>query len=88
MQDGTVIEVPNIIGSEGKDEFQVAGQHILEYVISGKAFATWHTHPRKDANLTVPDNEMFLRYPELEHYIIGTDGIRRYLVKNGRVING
>lgn len=86
LKDGSVIEVPNILSSE--DEFQVAGQHIMEYVISGKAIATWHTHPKKDANLTIQDHEMFLRYPELDHYILGTDGLRKYYVRNGKVING
>lgn len=86
MKDGSLIEVPNI-SPHPENSFMVQGADILKYALSGEAIATWHTHPKKDANLTVEDHEMFLNYPDLEHYIVGTDGVRSYVVKNGRVIN-
>lgn len=81
-----IIEVPNISPSP-VDSFMVRGQDVLDHAINGTAIATWHTHPKKDANLTIQDNEMFMNYPDLTHYIVGIDGIRVYKVVKGRVIN-
>jgi proteasome lid subunit RPN8/RPN11 len=86
LQDGSLIEVPNI-SPHPENSFMVRGEDIMKYALSGEAQATWHTHPVKDGNLTIEDHEMFLNYPELEHYIVGNDGVRRYSVKDGRVIN-
>lgn len=82
----SIVEVPNI-SPEPLISFMVQGKDIQKYALSGMASGTWHTHPKKDANLTVEDNQMFLNYPELEHYIIGTDGVRKYRVEKGMVVN-
>jgi proteasome lid subunit RPN8/RPN11 len=49
--------------------------------------ATWHTHPNSDACLSEADYICFLNWPHLEHYIIGKDGVRRYVVVDGIVMN-
>lgn len=81
-----LIEVPNISPSP-QNSFMVRGEDILKYAIDGPAVATWHTHPQKDANLTVQDHEMFMNYPTLKHYIVGTDGVRSYSVAKGKIVN-
>lgn len=89
LSDGEVIEVPNISVTP-EIAFLVKGSDILKYGLPESptpAIATWHTHPKKDANLTIEDHEMFLNYSHLKHYIVGTDGVRGYRVENGRVLN-
>jgi proteasome lid subunit RPN8/RPN11 len=49
--------------------------------------ATWHTHPNGDPNLSEDDYVCFLNWPHLEHYIVSKNGIRRYVVEDGVVVN-
>jgi proteasome lid subunit RPN8/RPN11 len=44
---------------------------------------TWHTHPGKEAALSQDDYLGFANWPELTHYIVGTDGVRAYRVVDG-----
>lgn len=85
-RDGSIIEVVNISPDPYKS-FIVRGEDIMKYAFDENIIATWHTHPQKDANLTVQDNEMFLNHPQLRHYIIGTDGVRCYRAKNRMVVH-
>lgn len=48
---------------------------------------TFHTHPNASANLSFEDYESFMGYPRLAHYIIGKDGVKKYKVINGALIN-
>lgn len=47
--------------------------------------ATWHTHPSATSNLSGDDYIAFRNHPQIDHYIIGNDGVTRYYVENGVV---
>lgn len=78
-----IIELDNIcdIPTEG---FQVRVEDLLPF--EDDMIATWHTHPNQDSNLSVNDYRTFLNYPDLRHYIVGTDGVAEYTVENGKVM--
>lgn len=83
---GKIHETLNI-SPEPSKQFMVPAEDILKYLISGKATATFHTHPNGTCNLSVDDYTAFLNYPEIQHIIIGKDGIRVYGVYDGAVIH-
>ncbi len=85
LNTGRVVELKNVC-PEPKEGFEVSAADLQKY--SDKVVASWHTHPGANANLTVEDARSFRDFPEWEHYIIGTDGVKRYLVKDGAVIVG
>lgn len=83
LSHGKVIEVENI-SEEPDKSFDVSGADILKY--ENDAVGTWHTHPKADSNLSVGDMETFLMWPDLEHYIVGIDGVTKYIVRDGEVL--
>ncbi len=83
LKTGEIVEVENT-SIEPKQAFDVSGADIVKY--TPIAVATWHTHPDQDSNLSFEDFQAFLNWPELEHYIIGTDGITKYIVDDGEVL--
>lgn len=85
LKDGTVVEVTNVC-SEPEEGFEVSAEDLVTY--SSDAVATWHTHPGASRNLSIKDYEMFLDWSDLDHYIIGDDGVRRYTVMDGDVYHG
>lgn len=85
LQTGKVVEVENICANP-VEGFDVSGEDLVKY--SSIAKATWHTHPGSDNNLSVSDYRSFLNWPKLEHYIIGTNGVRCYIVENDEVLVG
>lgn len=80
---GKVVEVENI-SDEPSKSFDVSGADILKY--EADAVGTWHTHPASSANLSAGDMETFLSWPDMVHYIVGNDGIRKYIVKDNEVL--
>lgn len=78
-----IVEVENIC-EDPENGFDVAGADLLKY--AENAIASWHTHPGQSANLSVEDLNAFRCWPQLAHYIIGTDGVRRYVVREGEVL--
>ena len=50
-----------------------------------KGFATWHSHPRNDANLSMADWTFFLSWPEKLHFIVHSGEVRLYYVEDGIV---
>lgn len=58
--------------------FYVTPQDIITYTEEKKCWATWHTHPGQDCNLSGEDSKMFLQWPDLVHFIIGNDGVKVY----------
>lgn len=80
-----IVEVENVSDHPQKG-FDVKDEDILKY--GDKAIATWHTHPNADNNLSTLDMENFLCWNNLEHYIIGNNGVRKYVVKDGDVLIG
>lgn len=82
---GLVIDVFNI-SNDPENSFMVLGEDILRWGLHPETTASWHTHPGRNANLSVADYESFLNYPLLLHYIIGKNEIRVYRVEDGTVI--
>lgn len=83
LKDGTVVELENIC-HDPKNGFEVDAAELVKYY--SDAVATWHTHPDATSNLSVGDLQSYLNYPELTHYLVGTDGVATYFVENGRVL--
>lgn len=50
-----------------------------------KAKASWHTHPARDANLSIPDYYFFKSWPSLVHFIVYRSEVRCYTAVDGRV---
>lgn len=83
LEGGKVIEVENI-AEDKSNGFDVSGEDIIKY--ADKAVASWHTHPGKSSNLSALDYETFLAWPNMDHYIIGNDGITKYVVEGDDVL--
>lgn len=84
MPSGEVIEVDNVCDTP-ESGFDVSGADIVAH--TSVAYATWHTHPDQDANLSAKDYEAFLNWPNLRHFIVGNDGVRCYEVVDGELMN-
>lgn len=83
LNDGEIVEVENIC-DKPEEGFEVSPEDIIQF--SDRMIATWHTHPDESANLSTNDYENYLEWPHLEHYIIGTNGVAKYVVEDGDVI--
>lgn len=83
LKTGEIVEVANIC-DKPEEGFDVAGFDLVRF--TPIAEATWHTHPGSDSNLSANDWHSFKNWPELEHYIIGKDGISKYVVRDGDVL--
>lgn len=83
LHDGRVIHVPNI-HEDPKEGFRIAYSEMRKYEPQIKA--TWHTHPKTGANLSVQDYFLFSRYPQWEHVIIAQYAFRIYQAIGARVI--
>lgn len=77
LADGSIVEVENVAPNP-LDEFDVCSEDLMTF--AEKAVATWHTHPGAKGNLSADDYLAFLGWPNLEHYVIGCDGIHQYSV--------
>lgn len=58
----------------------------LKLLEEDSVFGTFHTHPGKDANLSVSDYLAFKNYPRLSHYICGNNGTKCYVVQGGILV--
>lgn len=85
LPNGKVVEVENTSASPATS-FDVSGESIMKY--EGTAIGSWHTHPKDNSNLSVGDMETFLNWPDWDHYIIGNDGVTKYVVEDGEVLIG
>jgi proteasome lid subunit RPN8/RPN11 len=83
LEDGTIVELTNHYPED--DGFSPDPAELLPHL--DRLAATWHTHPGATANPSVEDAETFVLWPDLTHYIVGTDGVRAFRVKHGAVIN-
>ncbi len=86
---GIVLKTGKIIDAENHHEqpsegFVLRAKVIVEH--GDKVKGTWHTHPRANANLSQSDYAGFLHWPDLKHYVIGSDGVRVYEVHQGMVV--
>lgn len=83
MPDGDIVEVDNQ-HPQPDNGFDVSIDDLEKY--ADTAVATWHTHPGGEANLSLDDHEGFMNYTTLDHYIVGSDGLRRYRVVRGQIV--
>jgi len=83
LKSGEIVEVDNVC-HDPANGFDVRGEDILRF--ARDAEATWHTHPGGDCNLSPNDYETFISWPELAHWIVAPNGVRRYVVNNGAVL--
>lgn len=83
LKSGKIVECQNI-AEDPANAFKVSAEEIMLH--ADKAIATWHTHPNADNNLSANDYEMFVNWGDLDHYIVGTDGVRHYQVHDGDVL--
>ncbi len=58
--------------------FYVGPEDIIKHTEDSESWATWHTHPNQNSNLSGEDHRMFLQWPNLVHFIIGSDGVKCY----------
>lgn len=77
------VELENVC-RDPEEGFEVDASELLAFF--DDVVATWHTHPGASCNLSVGDHQCFLNYPELRHYIVGTDGVAEYYVEDGKVL--
>lgn len=84
LDTGEIIEFDNV-SPEKTDAFTPDYEVLLPYI--PHAVSTWHTHPGMTSNLSPGDWETFCNWPNLTHYIVGTDGVREYRVDRGAVVN-
>lgn len=81
---GEILELKNI-HPEPSLGFEIDPEAIISYLAEMKA--TWHTHPKANSILSGEDHLCFSTWPDLDHYIIGKDGVRMYTVEEGAVID-
>lgn len=84
LKDGNVIELKNI-HAEPTVGFEIDPKDILAYI--DQLDAIWHTHPQDSSVLSGEDKSCMQQWPDLKHYIIGDDGVRLYMVRDGVVLN-
>ncbi|MBD9544247.1 hypothetical protein IB276_32910 [Ensifer sp. ENS04] len=82
LKTGEIVEVVNICPTP-TNGFDMRGEDLIRY--TPIASASWHTHPGEDSNLSAGDFQSFLNWPELDHYIVGNDGVTRFRVEDGDV---
>ena len=75
--DGEIIEVKNSADNPTTGFF-IGPEDVIKFTEEKNSWATWHTHPSQDANLSGSDHNMFLNWPELVHFIVGSDGVKCY----------
>lgn len=71
-------EVKNI-AHDPNNGFMVSAEDILLNTEEEGCYATWHTHPNQDANLSGEDYLMFKNWPELYHFIVGKDDTKAFM---------
>lgn len=83
LEDGEIIETKNVHPEPDKG-FEIDPKVILERL--GDITGTWHTHPNKDSILSEDDIICYRAWPDLDHFILGRDGIRKYVVNDRGVV--
>lgn len=73
----SVIEVQNV-SIKPDLGFEVSGQDIQTFMSDSEYWATWHTHPNQNSNISGKDYELVKNWPRSIHFIIGNDGVRAF----------
>lgn len=81
---GVIIELPNV-HPEPINGFEIDPKAILRYI--DQIEGIWHTHPKGSSTLSGEDKLCMEQWPQLDHYIVGEDGVSVYKVTEGVVIN-
>lgn len=84
LKGNRMVEVQNVHPNP-RYGFEIDPEAIIRHEEQLKA--TWHTHPDGNCTLSEEDYACFLNWPHLEHYIISKEGVRRYTVVDGVVMN-
>ena len=84
LRDGRCFQVENTHGEPARG-FRLDASEMVKH--EGELAGTWHTHPNQTAALSEEDFMGFRQWPDLTHYIIGTDGVRGYRVVDGFLEN-
>lgn len=72
----TIIEVKNI-SPKPTEGFLVDPTDTIKAINLG-AWASWHTHPNQDSNLSGEDHKNFRNWPYMVHFIVGNNGVKAY----------
>jgi proteasome lid subunit RPN8/RPN11 len=83
LKSGELIECDNV-HPEPTQGFDFKGEDLVLW--TPQAAASWHTHPGADSVLSADDYHAFRSWPDLEHYIVGNDGVTKYYVEKGDVL--
>ena len=73
----TIIEVRNAAENPVLGFF-IGPEDVLKHTEEMNAWASWHTHPSQNSNLSGEDHKMFVQWPDLYHFIIGSDSVKCY----------
>ena len=74
--EGEIIECENR-AADPTDRFQLSEEELK------RAAATWHTHPKSSANLSLPDYYFFKSWSEINHFIVSSTEVRCYSTFDG-----
>lgn len=80
LKDESVVAVVNT-HPEPENGFRIEAREMLNY--EDQLLGTWHTHPKTTSVLSQDDYAGFSQWPELIHFIVGTDGVRAYRFEDG-----
>ena len=78
------VQVKNV-HPEPTQGFEIDPEDIMSYIDRIKGI--WHTHPQATSVLSGEDKQCIEQWPDVAHYIVGEDGIRKYVVENGVVVD-
>lgn len=79
-----LVEFENIEEGEGAFRPRISTD---QAALLNKAVGTWHTHPGGSSNLSAGDAVTFRQWPNLQHAIVGEDGVSWYRVEEGAVLH-
>jgi proteasome lid subunit RPN8/RPN11 len=82
MKTGEVLELENV-HPEPTLGFRISPAEVVKHC--NEAAATWHTHEER-AYPSGADFLTFVNWPNLVHYIVGSDGVRCYKVERTAVL--
>lgn len=77
LKGGSCPEKKNI-HQEPEKGFMFDPQDLIDN--EAKLVGSWHTHPGQSAALSHADYDGFSQWPDLTHFIVGTDGVRAYRI--------
>lgn len=83
LENDEIVEIENIHDTPAK-AFDTKAEDVARY--GDLAVATWHTHPNASNNLSTVDMDMFLVWNNIDHYIIGANGVKKYVIVDNEVL--